>query len=192
LGLRSILPEDETNLIIPLLKILEKAKLDYTIFFRLLCDLNHTERNPQTHNQNPIDSMFEQADLSEERKASSVSITAPPRQDSHISRWNAWRQEYIIRLQKENWVSLEEKQTYMKRVNPKFVLRQWIAQETIELAEKGDKTAVARALSVFSEPFSDDPESAQAFVSELGAKWYEKWAQEPPAWGKGIVCSCSS
>ncbi|KAJ2771987.1 hypothetical protein IWQ57_001961 [Coemansia nantahalensis] len=73
----------------------------------------------------------------------------------------------------------------MRRENPRFVLRNWVAQDIIERADKGDVAWVDCALAVLTtHAFSDQ------LPAELAAA--EKYAGPVPSWGEGLQCSCSS
>ena len=67
----------------------------------------------------------------------------------------------------------------MQKVNPKFVLRNYLAHEVIEAAEQGDFLPFRRLLSVLSAPFEEHDES-------------NKLAQRAPEWGRSLEVSCSS
>ena len=67
----------------------------------------------------------------------------------------------------------------MKRANPKFVLRNHLAQAAIERAQQGDFSEVQRLLQVLERPFDEQPEHAA-------------YADHPPAWADQIEVSCSS
>jgi len=67
----------------------------------------------------------------------------------------------------------------MQRVNPKYILRNWMAQEAIDLAQAGDYGAVRRMRQMLAQPFATQQVPAQYAL---------------PASGKsaGIAVSCSS
>jgi uncharacterized protein YdiU (UPF0061 family) len=67
----------------------------------------------------------------------------------------------------------------MDGVNPKFVLRNHLAQAAIERAQQGDFGEVERLLRVLERPFDEQPE-------------HEADAGFPPAWAQQIEVSCSS
>ena len=67
----------------------------------------------------------------------------------------------------------------MNAVNPKFVLRNYLAQTAIEKAEQKDFSEVRRLLAVLRRPFDEQPE-------------HEAYAAPPPEWGRHLVVSCSS
>ena len=67
----------------------------------------------------------------------------------------------------------------MRAVNPKFVLRNWVAQEAIAACESGDDSVVNAVLDVLRAPFDEHPE-------------HDAWAQPAPAQYRGLSVSCSS
>ncbi len=54
-------------------------------------------------------------------------------------KWDDWFRAYASRLELE-LVSFEERSSSMNLVNPKYVLRNYMAQLAIEAADKGDYT----------------------------------------------------
>jgi len=67
----------------------------------------------------------------------------------------------------------------MRAANPKYVLRNWVAQEAIAACESGDDSVVNAVLGVLRAPFGEHPEHAA-------------WAQAAPAHYAGLSVSCSS
>jgi uncharacterized protein YdiU (UPF0061 family) len=90
-----------------------------------------------------------------------------------------WFELYKSRLQKQN-VNDSERQKNMKRVNPKFILRNYLAQRAIEKAQfEKDFSEVNRLLDLLYTPFDEHPE-------------LEAYASAPPDSGKHLEISCSS
>ena len=71
----------------------------------------------------------------------------------------------------------------MLRVNPKYVLRNYLAQRAIEGAETGDLTYLNRLMTVLKNPFDEQPEH-----DDLAAKRPD-WARTKPGCA---TLSCSS
>jgi uncharacterized protein YdiU (UPF0061 family) len=71
------------------------------------------------------------------------------------------------------------RRTAMRAVNPKYVLRNWVAQEAIAACESGDDSVVNAVLDVLRAPFGEHPERAA-------------WTQAAPAQYAGLSVSCSS
>ncbi|KAL7747443.1 hypothetical protein RI367_007197 [Sorochytrium milnesiophthora] len=207
LGLKKVEEDDYATLVKPLLDIMKKASVDFTVFFRRLCDYDPTSSASLT-DPSPANSLIVEALLtgsvpkeSSSAAAAAVESCRKPPAELNVE-WVAWLDVYSERLVSA-WASAgaegsyahDAKVAYMKQHNPKFILRQYIAQEVIDRAQNHDDyEAVNRALAVLMDPFSDVPKGVEAFplTQAFGNKWWERWAQEPPAWGKGIVCSCSS
>ena len=70
-----------------------------------------------------------------------------------------WIERYLARLEHERRPAAERRAA-MRGVNPRVVLRNHLAQETIEAAEGGDDAPVRRLLAALRRPFSDEPEIA--------------------------------
>ena len=92
--------------------------------------------------------------------------------------FDAWAARYTARLRAENSVDAE-RAVRMKRCNPKFVLRNHLAETAIERAREGDFNEVQRLLNVLQHPFDEQPE-------------HEADAGFPPAWAQTLEISCSS
>jgi serine/tyrosine/threonine adenylyltransferase len=67
----------------------------------------------------------------------------------------------------------------MHRVNPKYVLRNYLAQQAIEKAQQKDFSEIDRLFTLLQDPFTDQP-------------GMEAYAAAPPNWGKHLAVSCSS
>ena len=89
-----------------------------------------------------------------------------------------WLERYEARLQKETR-GHDEREYAMRRVNPKYILRNYLAQQVILEAQNGDYEPMKELLKVLEKPFDEQPE-------------YEKYAALPPDWGKHLNISCSS
>ncbi|WP_413504202.1 protein adenylyltransferase SelO [Serratia grimesii] len=103
-----------------------------------------------------------------------------PLRDEFIDRaaFDSWYQQYRQRLQQEQ-VSDAERQQAMNAVNPKLILRNYLAQQAIESAEQNDVSKLARLHQALLTPFAD-------------AAQYDDLAALPPDWGKHLEISCSS
>jgi serine/tyrosine/threonine adenylyltransferase len=93
-------------------------------------------------------------------------------------RFDAWLVRYRARLAQESSDDATRAQR-MNRVNPKYVLRNHLAQTAIDRAVAGDDGDVRRLLAVLQRPFDEQPE-------------HEADAGHPPAWASQLEVSCSS
>jgi serine/tyrosine/threonine adenylyltransferase len=150
LGLQTSDPGD-LNLIDSLLTILQESKVDYTLFFRKLGNLR----------RNDFESNRSIADLFADRLA-----------------FDEWSLLYRNRLSSENSDDFERKKA-MDKVNPKYILRNHLAQIAIEKAEMDDFSEVDRLLKILENPFDEQEE-------------YNSYAQIPPNWASDMTISCSS
>jgi uncharacterized protein YdiU (UPF0061 family) len=93
------------------------------------------------------------------------SLSAVQKKDVH-SNWrdqfvdrdaaDAWLIQYRTRLMQEA-NSDAERAAQMNRVNPKFILRNHLAQRAIEMAQQDDFTEVNRLQRILSRPFDEQP-----------------------------------
>ena len=67
----------------------------------------------------------------------------------------------------------------MRAINPKYILRNYMAQIAIESAQRGYYTEVNRLLKILHSPFDEHPDA-------------EEYAGLPPDWAADISVSCSS
>jgi uncharacterized protein YdiU (UPF0061 family) len=130
---------------------LQNGRVDHTIFFRAFSSLSR-ESTPY---DDRVATLFE-----------------------NRSEWYDFQRAYRARLGDETRADAE-RQAAMKRANPKYVLRNYLAQEAIAAAEKRDYSEIARLHDVLRRPFEEQPEN-------------ERYAQPPPDWAGHIEVSCSS
>ncbi len=92
--------------------------------------------------------------------------------------FDTWAEAYRARLRAENSDDAARKLA-MDQVNPKYVLRNYMAQLAIEKAQKKDFSEVERLLALLARPFDEQPEN-------------EHYAGFPPDWSSQLSVSCSS
>jgi uncharacterized protein YdiU (UPF0061 family) len=90
----------------------------------------------------------------------------------------AWLRDWRLRLAAEGSVDAVRRQA-MQAVNPKYILRNYLAQIAIEKAQNKDFSEVAKLLKILQRPFDEQPE-------------HESYASLPPDWATGLEVSCSS
>ncbi len=90
-----------------------------------------------------------------------------------------WFRQYTQRLLIEN-SSDTARCNAMKKINPRFVLRNYMTETAIRLAEdKQDYSEIDKLLLLLQSPFDEHPE-------------FEHYAGHPPEWAQKISVSCSS
>ncbi len=153
LGLKNRIDED-SRLFESMFELLNQNKTDYTRFFRTLSNLDKK-------------SAQDVIDLFIDREAA-----------------QAWLDLYLARCELEvdelgKSVATEQRCEQMRRVNPKYILRNYLAQLAIDKAEEGDFSEVNRLAALLRHPYDSQPE-------------FEEYAKLPPEWGKKMEISCSS
>ncbi len=92
--------------------------------------------------------------------------------------FDAWAAMYRERLAHETRDAAARAEA-MNRVNPKYVLRNHLAEQAIRQAAEKDFSEVARLLDVLRHPYDEQPH-------------YEAYAALPPNWVGDLEVSCSS
>ena len=92
--------------------------------------------------------------------------------------FDAWARRYAERLRREGSQDAE-RAGRMRRANPRYVLRNHLAEQAIRAAGDGDFSEVQRLLKVLRRPCDEQPEHAA-------------YADFPPEWAQQLEVSCSS
>ncbi|MBU1224068.1 MAG: YdiU family protein [Gammaproteobacteria bacterium] len=146
-------PGSETaSLVMDALQLLAQNQVDYTIFLRHLCDFD----------------------------SAAGAVNAPLR-DLFVDRaaFDAWASRYAAALRQLGSIDAE-RAAAMRRVNPKYILRNHLAEIAIRrAADERDYSEVNRLHALLTRPFDEQPEN-------------EAYAAEPPDWARKIEVSCSS
>jgi len=143
--------DDDGALIDGLLRLMAAERTDYTIALRRLAEFSCTDGAANDRVR----------DLFIDRAA-----------------FDAWAARYAQRLRDEHSVDAE-RGPRMNVVNPKFVLRNHLAEQAIRRAQDGDFAETQRLLAVLQRPFDEQPE-------------HEAYAGFPPDWAQQLEVSCSS
>jgi uncharacterized protein YdiU (UPF0061 family) len=168
LGLTPLMPDDDQGLTESLPAALAELEIDMTVFFRQLSHLAPSLIGAVGK---------EDALLQDLIKASAYSVA--PGEDQLLLKW---LHQYAARLRQEP-ASGEAIRESMLSVNPKYVLRNYLAQRAIEAVEAGDLSKLETLFKVLKTPFAEHPEH-----EELAAKRPD-WARDKPG---SATLSCSS
>jgi uncharacterized protein YdiU (UPF0061 family) len=143
--------EEDVSLIQDLLALMHLHHVDYTIFFRAL-------------------GLF---------RTGSPALNESLR-DFFLDReaFDKWAHRYEDRLREERSRDAD-RLGRMNLVNPKYVLRNYLAQTAIEKAQQKDFSEIDRLLTLLHNPYMDQP-------------GMDAYAAPPPNWGKHVAVSCSS
>ena len=137
------------NLILELLGSLEASRIDYNLFFYKLTNLKSFD---------DLSSVLDNTVFQDPLKQ--------------------WFDSYI-KVCEEQESSFESRFIIMKKVNPKYILKNYIIQEAIEKAHLGDYSLVNDLLKIAQNPFDEHLE-------------FERYAQSTPMKFANIQLSCSS
>ncbi len=163
LGLQ-IEDKNDAKLIEELEDCLLLSETDMTIFFRLLSNYRISDKNEG---------------LKKVHKAFYKPIEIS---DAIAQKWKGWFMSYDQRLQLEQLTD-QERQNKMNLVNPKYVLRNYMAQLAIDEADKGNYSLINKLFELLKTPYDEQPEN-------------KEWFAKRPDWARHKVgcsmLSCSS
>ena len=149
LGLTSSFEEDG-KLIEDWLNLLHQQSIDFTNAFRALSHFSLDTDTPEA-----LEQLF-----------------------TNSGDFRRWAERYRSRLAKEE-ISDRQRRQQMLQTNPKYILRNYLAENAITRAKQGDYSEVVKLRQILSHPFDEQPEN-------------QIYAESAPAWASGISVSCSS
>ncbi|MCB1735510.1 MAG: YdiU family protein [Gammaproteobacteria bacterium] len=140
---------DDRTLVDALFAAMQGNSVDFAILFRTLADFEPDGANASLRNQFLNPATFD-----------------------------AWAAQYATRLKAER-SDPSQRRVAMHAANPKYVLRNHLAEIAIQKSEAGDDSEVNRLLAILARPYDEQPE-------------HHAYADYPPAWATGLEVSCSS
>ena len=143
---------DDAALLQDTLKLLHDSRADYTTFFRRLGNFDSA---PGADNA-PLRDLFADRDA-----------------------FAVWAGRYRVRLALEASTDAERKPR-MDRVNPKYVLRNYLAETAIrKAADERDYSEIDRLMRLLAHPYDEQPTM-------------QPYAEPAPQWASALAVSCSS
>ena len=170
LGLIALDREGDEQLLGDLFEVLQRVETDMTLFFRLLAAVPVDGAADTT-----VDTAF----IEPLRRAFYTEEAFEP---AHCGRLAGWLRRYIARV-REDGLPAPERIARMNRANPKYVLRNYLAQLAIDALANGDASVMERLMSVLQRPYDEQSEH-----DELAERRPE-WARDRPGCS---ALSCSS
>jgi uncharacterized protein YdiU (UPF0061 family) len=156
--------ETDINIIQSLENNLQATETDMTIFFRTLSSFK--KEQPEKGVELIQDAFY----------------TPDTIKGNVLNNWKQWFADYAKRLEDET-TSADERLHQMNKTNPKYVLRNYMAQLAIDKADKGDTSLLEEMYLLLKEPYSEQPK-------------FEHWFAKRPEWARHKVgcsmLSCSS
>jgi uncharacterized protein YdiU (UPF0061 family) len=165
LGLQCFEPETDAELVSDLDAVLQLTETDMTLFYRRLASIDLSGSSADA-----LDTLGDAYYQPEEL------------QGEVRDQIETWLTGYLSRSRADGRKG-DERRSAMNAVNPKYVLRNYIAQLVIDKAEQGDYSMVGEVLGVLRRPYDEQPE-------------HEQFAARRPDWARTRVgcsqLSCSS
>lgn len=159
-GIRT-LNDDDTPWLNQAFELLYKSEADMTLFFRQLATIDL-----QQPSLTPLSVAFYRDDLTQQ----------------YQKEWQSWLTQYSVRVLADQWDN-HERTTSMNSFNPWFVLRNYLAQQAIDLATQGDNSMILTLLDAARQPYTEQPQ-------------YEHLVTKRPEWARHkagcSMLSCSS
>ncbi len=174
LGLREC-RDDDVTAIRELYALMHDSEADMTLTFSALTDLDLAANGD-------ADAAFD---------ALRDAFYDPTKRDAQRERWLAWLRDYARRVGEDGGSSdgsivadLDaQRRARMRTANPVYVLRNYLAQEAIDRAERGDFEGVTALLDLLRRPYDAQPGC-------------ERYAAKRPEWARTragcSMLSCSS
>ncbi|XP_058388626.1 protein adenylyltransferase SelO-like isoform X1 [Diceros bicornis minor] len=158
LGLLGERKGDE-ELIAFLLHLMEKTEADFTMTFRQLSEITRDQLQ----------------ELAVPQQFWALKMI------SKHELFPAWVSQYLLRLKSNRNDSDSERRERMTTVNPRYVLKNWMAESAVQKAERNDFSEVRLLQQVLQHPFQKHSAAEKAGYSS-----------PTPSWAKDLRVSCSS
>ena len=152
---------DDAELVEEAFALLHAAQVDMSLFFRGLASIDVAAPDLALLND---------------------AFYRPALQEQHAAAFTDWLARWASRVRSDGEPA-ELRTTRMNAANPRYVLRNYLAQQAIDRAEQGDATMIDELLEVMRHPYSEQP-GREAFAARR-----PEWARDKAGCS---MLSCSS
>jgi len=170
LGLEEHNGKKDKNLIDELFEVLQLSEIDMTIFFRCLAKISRADSYQDHDLKRLFEPAFYKVEMLENNQAGCA------------EKLIVWLRKYLVRIANQETDDIHRMER-MNRTNPKYVLRNYLAQMAIDKANEGDYSEIEKLLIILKNPYDEQPE-------------HENYAAKRPEWARNragcSMLSCSS
>ncbi|KAI4116015.1 MAG: hypothetical protein LQ345_003495 [Seirophora villosa] len=176
-GLTSEDPKDFDNLFSEALDMMEALELDFSHFFRRLCDVTVSDLETDDQRKKMAGKFFHAEGVTglgnnEENARTKIAV------------WlGKWRTRVL-----EDWGEDgdAQREMEMKKGNPKFIPRSWVLDELIQRVEHGgERKVIDQVMEMALNPFKDEWNTGDR-------QQEERFCGDVPRQNRQMMCSCSS
>lgn len=143
---------------------LKTTSTDFTMFFRKLATINPTESNAEERFESILAAFYQPLSIDNETK----------------EQFTAWLTHWAARVANHD---TQKMHTLMNATNPKYILRNYVAQQAIDAAENKDYSIIHELAEVLKNPYAEQPQ-------------FDKYAAIRPEWASqrpdSTMLTCSS
>jgi serine/tyrosine/threonine adenylyltransferase len=166
LGFTALRDPEDDDLIRDMLALLERTETDTCIFYRKLADVPLVVDRPELRFSAISEAYYDLEGMGDDTRAEAIE----------------WLERWAIRSVRDRTPD-DVRRDRMNGANPKYVMRNYLAQVAIEAAEQGDGSGVTELLDVMRRPYDEQPGREQF------AERRPEWARNKPGCS---MLSCSS
>jgi len=221
LGLLTADETDEADIITGLTNVMHNQSMDFHLTFRLLCSfspeafLEEEERGDKVYRKKLLEKLIPTPTASTSKMPLQESEAMLDAGRKEVEGWlNKYARRVLKAEEKEAWIQRvsasdvdskpnddaweKERESFMRSVNPRFVLRQWVLEEVIKKCEQDPykgKRILAKIMEMCTRPFESwgaEFEENETAISDKEVREERRFCGVGSREMLGFQCSCSS